>query len=80
MTIQEIQRALSTQPFEPFRIQVADGNTYDVRSRENLAFSGKGRIIAVAMPDDSFVHLDLLLVTGIHKPIPRSRTSQRKAS
>jgi hypothetical protein len=79
MTIQEIQRALATEPFEPFRIHVADGNWYDVRHRENLAFSGKGRIIAVAMPDDSFVHVDLLLVTAIERPIPKAR-ARRKAS
>ncbi len=71
MTIQEIQRALVTAPFEPFRIMTADGQTYDVKHRENLAFGGKGRLVAIAMPDDSFVTLDLLLVTAIHKPIPR---------
>lgn len=73
MTIQEIQRVHSAQPFQPFRIMVADGQTYDVRHPENLAFTGKGRIIGIAMDDDSFVTLDLLLVTGLQKPISKRR-------
>jgi hypothetical protein len=76
MTIQEIQRALRAAPFEPFRLMTADGRTYDVKHRENLAFGGRGRLIAIAMPDDSFVTLDLLLVTAIQKPIPRRQRAR----
>ena len=78
MTTQEIQRAMSTQPFEPFRVLVADGRSYDVRHPEHLAFSGKGRLIAIGMQDDSFVTLDLLLVTGLQKPIPRRAQRSRR--
>jgi hypothetical protein len=77
MTIQEIQRLRGLQPFEPFRILVADGKQYDVRHPENLAFAGNGRLIAVGMPD-YFVTLDLLLVTGIERPIPRGKNGSRK--
>ena len=71
MTVQEVQRQMKAEPFEPFRILVADGRHYDVRHPENLAFSGKGRLIAIGMDDDSFATLDLLLVTAIRKPIPK---------
>ncbi len=71
MTIQEIQRLIQATPFEPFRLSTADGREYDVKHRENIAFGGKGRLVSVAMPDDSFVTLDLLRVTAVHKPIPR---------
>ena len=74
MTTQEIQRVLAVHPFEPFRIMVADGRTYDVRHPENLAFSGRGRLIAIGMDDDSFVTLDLLLVTAAQRPIPARET------
>lgn len=76
MTIQEIQRIRATQPFEPFRILVADGRHYDVRHPENIAMTGNGRLIAVAMPD-YFVTLDLLLVTGIERPLVRGRNGKR---
>ncbi|MEM6313322.1 MAG: hypothetical protein AAF743_04510 [Planctomycetota bacterium] len=67
MTIQEMQRLHSAKPFEPFTIQVADGNEYEVRHPEHIAIGGKGRLVSVWMPDESFVTLDLLLVTGIRK-------------
>jgi hypothetical protein len=78
MTTQEIQRAMAAKPFEPFGLTVADGNSYVVRHRENLAFSGKGRLIAIGMEDDSFVTLDLLLVTGLQKPIRRQTQRSRR--
>lgn len=78
MTSQEIQRLRATQPFEPFRILTADGRFYDVRHPENMATAGQGRLIAIGMPDDSFVTLDLLLVTGIQRPIPHKKNGARK--
>lgn len=78
MTTQEIQRLRSTQPFEPFRILSADGRRYDVRHPENFMLSGNGRLIAVSMPDH-FVTLDLLLVTGIQRPIPKNGARKKGA-
>jgi len=77
--MQEIQRLLAARPFEPFRIFVADGNTYDVRHPENIALGGKGRLVAIGL-DDSFVTLDLLLVTGIQRPIPRRQGRMRRSA
>ena len=78
MTLQEIQRLRAIQPFEPFRILVADGRSYDVRHPENFAIAGNGRLIAIGMPDH-FVTLDLLLVTGIARPMPaRGRGTRRR--
>ena len=50
-----------------------------MRHPEHLASSGKGRRIAIGMDDDSFVTLDLALVTAIHRPIPKERATRRKA-
>ncbi len=77
MTTQEIQRLRAARPFEPFRILTADGRRYDVRHPENFAITGNGRLLAVGMPDH-FVTLDLLLVTGIQRPIPARRNGTRK--
>lgn len=79
MTTQEIQRLLATRPFEPFRILVADGNSYDVRHPESIALAGRGCLIAVGL-EDSFVTLDLLLVTGIQRPIPRRQPRARRSA
>ena len=80
MTIQQIQRMRSKEPFEPFRIITADGSRYDVRHPEQLAMTGNGRILLVAMQDYG-VTIDLLLVTGLEQPIPSKRNgTRRKAS
>ena len=39
----DVLQALRKQPFEPFRIQVSDGSTYDVRHPE-LAMVGLGSV------------------------------------
>lgn len=65
------------QPFEPFRILVADGRSYEVRHPENFSTTGNGRLVAIGM-EDHFVTLDLLLVTGIQRPIPQKRNGMRK--
>lgn len=70
MTTKGIQRLHATQPFEPFRILVADGRHCDVRHPENLAIAGNGRLIAIGLPDHS-VTLDPLLASGAVRPIPR---------
>ena len=77
MTIQELDVHHRQRPFEPFRILVADGRAYDVRHPERLASLRTGRMISVAT-DEGFVILDLLLVTGLEKPIPRKRTRAPK--
>jgi len=72
MTIQQIQRLRARQPFEPFRIVAADGSRYDVRHPENLAMTGNGRIILVAMKDYAAT-LDFRLITSIEQPIPQKK-------
>jgi hypothetical protein len=73
MTIQEIQRLRSAAPFEPFQVLTADGHAYDVHHPEYIAQTPSGRLITIGLEDDSTVTLDLLLVTGIRKPIPRQK-------
>jgi hypothetical protein len=73
MTIQEIQRLRSAQPFEPFSVLAADGQEYDVPQPENIAQTPSGRLIIIGLPDDSSVSIDLLLVTGIRKPLRRRK-------
>ena len=77
MTKDEILRLRANQPFEPFRVLVADGRHYDVGHPENVAIAGNGRLIAIGMPDH-FVTLDLLLVTGIERPLKRGRNGRQK--
>jgi hypothetical protein len=80
MTIQELELHHAQRPFEPFRLLVADGRSYEVRHPERLASLRSGRMISVAT-DEGFVILDLLLITGLEKPIPKRRNgAKRRAS
>jgi hypothetical protein len=77
VTAQELQLHHAQRPFEPFRLLVADGRSYEVRHPERLASLRTGRMISVAT-DDGFVILDLLLITGLAKPISRRKNGMRK--
>ena len=80
MTIQELDLHHKQRPFEPFRLLVTDGRAFEVRHPERLASLRTGRMVSVAT-DEGFVILDLLLVTGLEKPIPKKRTrASKKAS
>jgi hypothetical protein len=79
MTIQELDNHHKQRPFEPFRLHVADGKSYDVRHPERMASLRSGRMVSIAT-DEGFVILDLLLVTGLEKPIPKRRGASRRAS
>jgi hypothetical protein len=71
MTIQEIQRLREEKPFKSFRILTADGRKYEVVRPKMLSQSPSGRAIAIGMPDDSFVTLDLESVIRIQRPLRR---------
>ena len=73
MTIQEIQRLRSAAPFEPFSVLTADGHEYAVGHPEYISQTPSGRLISIGLDHDSTVTLDLLLVTGIRKPLVRRK-------
>ena len=77
MTIQEIQRLRAATPFEPFGVMTADGREYAVGHPEYIGQTPSGRLITIGLDDDSTVTLDLLLVTGIRKPLPRAKGKGR---
>ena len=79
MTIQELQLHHQQRPFEPFRLLVADGRSFDVRHPERLASLRNGRMISVAT-DEGFVILDMLLITGLQKPVPKRATRTKRSA
>jgi hypothetical protein len=51
-------------PFQPFTIRLADGREVLVSHPEAIAYNG-GRTVLVALPNDSFEIIDLLLVSSL---------------
>ena len=77
MTIRQIKQVFHAEPFQPFVFRLADGREVPVKSREFMAFSPRGRTIAVFQPDDSLNILDLHQVTDIEvKKRPRRRPAR----
>jgi len=69
MRFQELQDALRKQPFEPFRIQLSNGQAHDVRHPEFAALSRTSVLIGIPSKRDGvpdrFAQVDLLHVVAI---------------
>lgn len=65
MTFQALVHLHKTQPFIPFRLSLADGQTVDVTHPECVAYNPQGaRMFTVALRDGGFKMIDLLLVVS----------------
>ena len=62
MTIDQVRRLHQSQPFQPFRIHLADSRAIEVTHPELMAINEPGRTIVVAH-EGAFEIIDLLLVT-----------------
>lgn len=76
MTMDQLQDALSSQPFEPFTICVADGQRFPVPHREFVWIPpNQRRVIHVARTDRAGQHrLAVDLVTSLSFPQDQSRS------
>lgn len=64
MTTEQFSSMLRTSPFRPFVIHIADGRKIEVTHPELVAYAG-GRTAVVALPNDGFEVVDLLLVASL---------------
>ena len=65
MTTERLRTVHSARPFRPFPLHMADGKKIRVTHPEIMSISPSGRSIVVNLPDDSFHHIDLLMVVRI---------------
>jgi hypothetical protein len=65
MTIEQLKKAHSAQPFKPFDVRLADGRSIEVPHPEFMAMSPTGRTVIIVRPDDDYHVVDLLLVTDL---------------
>jgi hypothetical protein len=78
MTIEQLRVVHQAVPFHPFTLHLGDGRHLHVPQREFLSHSPSGRTIIVDHDDESFIIVDLLLVTELElsngkSPGPRRR-------
>ena len=77
MTIDQIRNLHRAQPFQPFRLHLADSRSLDVTHPEVLAISEPGRTISVAA-DGVFEIVDLLLVVSLEMLNGHTRPTRRR--
>jgi hypothetical protein len=78
MTLERLNQMHRAQPFQPFRVHLADGRTLDVPHPEYLAHPPNARTFVVMRPDESFDVVDLLLVTSLEVLNGSSRRPRSK--
>jgi len=64
MNAETVREWLSRQPFEPFELQLSNGETYAVRHPEVVAV-GRSRIALFNPDTDRFVHIALIHINRI---------------
>jgi hypothetical protein len=75
MRPEDINRLLRRQPFQPFRVFLSNGRTYEVRHRELAAVGRSTMFIGMPAPDlppltyDEFAIVVLLHINDV-QPIP----------
>jgi hypothetical protein len=65
MTIEQIKKLYNAQPFQPFVIHLAGGREVPVLHRDFIMAVPSGRILVVALPDDTVDIIDLLLISDV---------------
>ena len=76
MDLQQIREALRRQPFEPFKIRLADGRSLAIPHPEMVAI-GKRRVIVVEADDSWSVIGPLLIVSLDYNGKYRPRATRR---
>jgi hypothetical protein len=66
MTLERLLEVYRSRPFQPFRLQLADGNEISVSHPEALAFEPKHpRTVVIVQPNGGIRAVDLLLVAAV---------------
>jgi hypothetical protein len=76
VTADHFRKVLRAQPFQPFTIHLADGRQMHVPHRDFVSMTPNGRTASIALPDNTFEIIDLLLVVGLEVRPPAGSASQ----
>jgi hypothetical protein len=81
MTPETIEKHLLRQPFQPFRVCLSDGASYEVRQPEMVLVLQREVVIALPKPGERFpketVYCDLLHVIRLEPLNGRTKTKKR---
>ena len=77
MTVDQIRNLHQAQPFQAFRIHLADSRSLDVTHPELLAINEPGRTVSV-VAEGVFQIVDLLLVVSLEVLNGHAKPTRRK--
>jgi hypothetical protein len=85
MTQEELQKAARRQPFEPFRIILTTGATYDIQHPDLIMVGKRSAVIGVTHQPDTIVYdyaltVDLFHIVGIQQLVASSPPSSNGPS
>ena len=80
MTMDELYKAHTRQPVQPFTICLGDRQRLPVLHPEMLAYAPKHRTAVVYRKDGSFEIIDLLLVKGLDVHAPMNGKRHKRSS
>lgn len=72
MTTDRLREFWLAEPFEPFRLNLADGRSIEVRHRELLSHAQNRRTFTVEQGNGSINIIDLLLVVDLELMPPQT--------
>ncbi len=78
MRVKQLVQLHKAEPFQPFRIHLADGRHLDVKHPEFLAHTPKGRTAILMRLDGTFEIVDLMLVTSLEVLDGKPRSRRKK--
>ena len=67
MSKDTIKEAINAQPFQPFTVRMADGNSYSVPARDFVSLQPNGRTLLIWGEAGKIKLLDSMLVAEIEK-------------
>ncbi len=82
MNVQEVEKLLTTRPFEPFGIYLSDGSAYPVTHRGQVILTPRAAHVGIRSSRDGPVMRDVVICALVHitrlGPAPKSTRKRRK--
>ncbi|MGC1719806.1 MAG: hypothetical protein WA746_12535 [Isosphaeraceae bacterium] len=77
MTLDQFRQALTKQPFRPFRIILADGQSFTIEHPEFVAMDPRGREVTFYEEDGTQHFIEAMLIAEVIVP-PSQEPSQTR--
>ena len=82
MNVEEVDKLLTTRPFEPFGLYMSDGSAYPVTHPDQVILTPRAAHVGVGSTRNSRVVRDVVICARVHithlGPLPKAPRQRRK--